>query len=98
MEPRVFTRGNVQVYGCDSRKGPASMEPRVFTRGNLLSEPEDVRQCVASMEPRVFTRGNRAGLARYVHGLQGFNGATRLHAWKPVVLWFDLPHVLPASM
>src|SRR5438105_4689008 len=34
------------------------------------------------MEPRVFTRGNAVPAARCEKRRRGFNGATRLHAWK----------------
>ena len=35
------------------------------------------------MGPRVFTRGNKVEIGRESLQLAGFNGATRLHAWKP---------------
>src|SRR5260221_123512 len=58
------------------------MEPRVFTRGNgQQREPFSGVQS-ASMEPRVFTRGNNNCPRPGARSTNGFNGATRLHAWK----------------
>src|SRR5437879_2983631 len=58
------------------------MEPRVFTRGKEIAQIGRDSVALASMEPRVFTRGNLP--VRFATSFRpgGFNGATRLHAWK----------------
>src|SRR5437588_4843329 len=58
------------------------MEPRVFTRGNPRPPGHHEQVGRASMEPRVFTRGNVDGFEHRAVASAGFNGATRLHAWK----------------
>src|SRR6266705_4365798 len=63
-------------------RNEASMGPRVFTRGNESSPARTVLGSQASMGPRVFTRGNRKHAGDLFHSGSGFNGATRLHAWK----------------
>jgi len=44
---------------------------------------------LASMGPRVFTRGNFPALNMKTFSTSGFNGATRLHAWKLSELGFE---------
>jgi len=65
-----------------SGKG-ASMGPRVFTRGNPNTGELAVNNADASMGPRVFTRGNKERDRSTRGESRRFNGATRLHAWKP---------------
>ena len=82
MEPRVFTRGNLDLDHTVAPGDRASMEPRVSTRGNRPFRYPTDRAARASMEPRVFTRGN-GGFAFLSYYYQiSFNGATRVHAWK----------------
>src|SRR6266705_5815459 len=59
------------------------MGPRVFTRGNFVGSHRRRHGVIASMGPRVFTRGNVSRVGNLYLGLSRFNGATRLHAWKP---------------
>ena len=61
----------------------ASMGPRVFTRGNSTTLSLMLSMLDASMGPRVFTRGNKHGADFPLYRAMSFNGATRLHAWKP---------------
>src|SRR2546427_17830 len=82
MEPRVFTRGNKCLGHIGLPKLKASMEPRVFTRGNawpqLLWVREDMLQW-SHASSRVETWWMYLGIWSR---RRGFNGATRLHAWK----------------
>ena len=86
MGPRVFTRGNDGSNEGLSGYVVASMGPRVFTRGNKIDDQvDDHRGMSASMGPRVFTRGNARLFGITGRSSSSFNGATRLHAWKPLV-------------
>ena len=88
MEPRVFTRGNPAFFCFIVAGSLASMEPRVFTRGNAVFFGALLLDFLASMEPRVFTRGNPLIPVINSANKNGFNGATRLHAWKPRKSYF----------
>ncbi len=61
------------------------MGPRAFTRGDLFAPPELGPVIDASMGPRAFTRGDRAEEGGSNNTHVSFNGATRIHAWRPPV-------------
>ncbi len=90
MGPRVFTRGNPWSPRDKPPGHAASMGPRVFTRGNNSDAGPRSILVAASMGPRVFTRGNSFGVNHLTNNGGGFNGATRLHAWKLLVLHLQL--------
>src|SRR6185369_5346090 len=97
MGPRVFTRGNVRSSHRVAEHPTASMGPRVFTRGNRHQLIKELPDILASMGPRVFTRGNVLEAGHGHPGFPGFNGATRLHAWKHPLGYLG-PEELFASM
>ncbi len=83
MGPRAFTRGDKHCRGQLGISQRASMGPRAFTRGDESKLARRPKDGWASMGPRAFTRGDTGSGSGGARSLSGFNGATRIHAWRP---------------
>ena len=99
MGPRLFSRGNHQMYAKQLTAEVASMGPRLFSRGNRRDQRRDGAQEGDSMGPRLFSRGNRpSGTLHCAASTPSFNGAAAFQPRKSGRRASALCHAPIASM